>query len=907
LCRYGRRSAQLRIRKVRFMDAVGRYAAILLAVLLIFLFPLQYIAQAQDETMNDVVSAYTAEFTDKARHQGYITLDMYEELLQKINQTGELYDVSIETSHPVSGKEIADLTIGDKMPEPVVENTSLTGFIPSESSEDNIQSFSTHTHTDDCYAGHRHSGSCTSTGEYYLSGPEVNYIGSVQYISWSNQLRIYIICGDCGSEVGMIIFHYSPKEADNYIAVSTMECYQSGSLYAYGYLHTNYIFEYIYTSEDYEGQRTLNPEWSRCRNLFDSIGVSDYKKETVTGYFYLNNTTLKHLGYRIESGCPFYNYQNRTTSAVHLHQKYACDYVYDSSKIAYPIELPEDTTPICDQVVISIVATNPNQTVNKGGNIVTTATATMLNGSTKTVSCTSNYNPNLVGPQDVTLTYSGLVGNAKTTGTRTCRLQATVKSLRKLTKITVSPSQQNIFRYQNPEISVTAFYDDNTSKTVTGYTISGFKNGILGAQQVTVAYDEEGITITAAVTVTVNQIEVTCPICETSYPLDEQDKDNGCPICKNQITKIIATPENISLTRGDTLSVAVEAVYADGGKFPITGWTSSFNPDIIGFQEVTVSYLGFYTHIMVEVNEKLKTCRICGKEYSMEEDGTDSGCPYCSKEIVSIKVNEEQVTIEKYQPLSITVIGTFKDGHTEEVADWSSDLVADTAGTFDVTIFYQSASDHLTVTILEEDLIQCTYCGLKYHFADSPGGCPECYKTIVSMEAGLRNGGYEVMYKSQLNLQIVLNFRDTHRQLTYTGWTVEGYQPDLLGEQEITVYYEGFSTKLNIVVVDELPKVSCPAGHEYYLNDDGSDPGCPYCAQEGARDKAVFYFDTTYTADLLLRLYSDGIYYLDEGDYITVTVTQKNVSLRTKLKNIFFGINHKVTGKNYSFGGEVIL
>ncbi len=56
------------------------------------------------------------------------------------------------------------------------------------------------------------------------------------------------------------------------------------------------------------------------------------------------------------------------------------------------------TTPRCSEVVMSaIVATNPTQTVNVGGSIITTATASFLDGHTGTVNCTSNFNPGIVG------------------------------------------------------------------------------------------------------------------------------------------------------------------------------------------------------------------------------------------------------------------------------------------------------------------------------------------------------------------------------------------------------------------------------------------------------------------------------------------------------------------------------
>ena len=116
----------------------------------------------------------------------------------------------------------------------------------------------------------------------------------------------------------------------------------------------------------------------------------------------------------------------------------------------YYDENQNEVGPICHQVVTSITATHPNQTVKKGEPIITTALATYLDGHTDTVICTNNFNPEQLGIQNVTLTYTGLVGNAKTTGTITDNITVTVIPNKKLTSISVTPTAQSIPRYTNP-------------------------------------------------------------------------------------------------------------------------------------------------------------------------------------------------------------------------------------------------------------------------------------------------------------------------------------------------------------------------------------------------------------------------------------------------------------------------
>lgn len=555
------------------MDAAGRYVAIVLSVLLIFLFPLQYIAQAQNEVMDEAASVYAAEFADTARHRGYITKEMYEELIEKLDNTGEIYDIVIETAHPVTGKEMAEINLGDEISDLHAEHTS------------------------------------------------------------------------------------------------------------------------------YKGEPTIS---------FDDEA------------------------------------------------------------------------------------------------------------------------------------YGDLIGNGTTTSTLASTEQVTVVEPYQLTRINVQ------------------------------------------------------------------RISVTCPKCGTTYSLDEQDMDHGCPNCKMAVVNIIATPEHTILNQGASLPIMVWAIYGNGSMDEVTEWSSDFNSNLLGIQNVTISYLGFTATITVEVKEATNSCAICGEEYKLKEDGTDPGCPVCSKEVMGIDVVEDHVTIETHSSLPITVMATFRDGHTEAVTDWSADLVPDTAGTYMITIFYQSVTTQINVTVIGENLFHCAHCGFKYYFNDSPQGCPVCSKTIIGIEAALRSGTTQVMCKSKLNPEVIIIFKDLHRAYIETGWSVEGYDPNVLGMQVVTVRYQGFSTTLTIEVVDELPRLICPKGHVYYANEEGSDPGCPYCDQVTERENAVFYFNITYTEELLKSLYKDGIYYLEEGNYLSVIIIKRDASLRSKLTGIFFKTNGGITTKRYTFGGEVL-
>ena len=628
-----------------------------------------------------------------------------------------------------------------------------------------------------------------------------------------------------------------------------------------------------------------------------------------------------------------------------------------------------------------ISGTNPNQKISVGGTIVTTAAATYLNGNTGIVNCTaSGFNANTPGTQTVTLTYSGKVGNAKTTGTRTAAItvivgatltgisvtpsatdvyngtepsyivkanyndgtsktltagqysktgwstgpgtktvqfsytesgitatkSVTVTVRPNLISISASPPSQTVQRYANPYHTVIAYYEDGSSRNlISGYSVTGLNTKNPGTQSVVFSYSENGISKSSSVSVIVKQLSASCPVCGTTYDLDENDIDRGCPVCGAKAVRLQVSPEEVSVVQGEALPITAEAVYQNGTTGTVTGWTSDYNPNDIGYSQVKILYQGLTAYITVETKAGKATCPVCGTSYSLNDDGTDPGCPVCSKQITGIHIVEDSVTIEKGDPLPITVHAIYKDGRSEIITDWTSDFKADTAGTFNVTVYYKSATDVVQVKVIGEGYTICTICGLEYDKSENPNGCPVCSKMIIEIKAELRYDGNQVMYKSRPDLQIVLIYKDNHRVITYNGYTITGYVPDKLGLQTVTVYYGILSTQLTIEVIDGPPRVICPSGHEYFLNDDGSDPGCPYCT-DADRDAAVFYFNTTYTSEIIRIFYRDGKIQLTSGDYLTVTIIRRDVSIRSKLKRLFFGTNRGVSRKKHTFGGEIL-
>lgn len=472
-------------------------------------------------------------------------------------------------------------------------------------------------------------------------------------------------------------------------------------------------------------------------------------------------------------------------------------------------------------------------------------------------------------------------------------------------KIEVAPISLSIKKYETPAFYVTAYYDDETMETLSeaDYTITGFDNTKIEEQTVTFSYTYNEVTVTCEITVIVTPMTTTCTICGHEYELDENDMDLGCPNCSSTIVKIEASPDMVTVNHGSALPITVYAIYKNGGRTIIDDWTSDYDPSKPGYQQVTITYNELKDYITVEVKALERICSICENAYSLNDDGSDPGCPICKITVVSIHAEPDPITIGLHQALDLEVTAIYQDGHTEVVNGWNTDLIPDKPGTFLVTVYYKTLTDQITVIVLDDDYITCDYCGdsysrTRYH------ACPTCSITIVDIEARLRNGGLKVVKGTGLDLDIILIFKDTHREITNTGYTVSGYQPEMLGEQTVTIHYKEFQCDLPIEVIADFAKVTCPNGHEYNFNDDGSDPGCPYCFDGNDTDQKVVYYDITYTSTILETLYRHNVFEMKAGDYITITITKKSKAIGLLYRD-FFRLGKKEKSP-LTFGGEII-
>ncbi len=70
--------------------------SLILAVLLMFLFPIMDTWERQDDISYMAAYSVVVEFVDSARNLGYVSTDNYYQFLQNLNATGNRYDITLE-------------------------------------------------------------------------------------------------------------------------------------------------------------------------------------------------------------------------------------------------------------------------------------------------------------------------------------------------------------------------------------------------------------------------------------------------------------------------------------------------------------------------------------------------------------------------------------------------------------------------------------------------------------------------------------------------------------------------------------------------------------------------------------------------------------------------------------------
>lgn len=78
------------------MNSISKVFSILIAILLLYVFPISAAFNQQDDISELVVLRATTSFVDAVRDKGFISPTMYNDFLQAIHATGNTFDVQME-------------------------------------------------------------------------------------------------------------------------------------------------------------------------------------------------------------------------------------------------------------------------------------------------------------------------------------------------------------------------------------------------------------------------------------------------------------------------------------------------------------------------------------------------------------------------------------------------------------------------------------------------------------------------------------------------------------------------------------------------------------------------------------------------------------------------------------------
>jgi len=531
------------------MNLFEKLVDILIAVIILFMFPMMYFGQRQDTITQQVVSAETSDFVNLVRTQGFLTQNMYDTFLSRLDATNVVYDIQLEHKEIALEPEYRFKTASEVIDDQnaawkgsnVYTYVPVTTAIPTVTDPTNNDGLNMntetnasvlagavnggsdpgHIHTDDCYAGHRHNASCASR-----------------------------IC-DCGGASGTIVFkviqlyrgyafRYSCKDCNK--TIYGIDCDDendsSGSMYIMSGINSYYLRAYDQDSEGLEAY-----------GYIDIINIYDRFK-----YNYRNNLLSAELTSRefidlynyIFTQNYYYNNNPKVWGEDRPYNSFGSDLNNFVTRTCNQIE---DTTPICNQIVTSITPTHPIQTLYINDSLLSTATIHYKDGSSKVAVCDANFVPNIiVNNKTVTLSYAGFTSTISVTvipKTKTCLhghtynlandgsdpgciyCKSWLSSL-----IVASPSTGELIIYKgttleaNGVVLLATYLNGSTELLYSGY-VNNLDTNYVGTQTVTISYKGKYVTLK----VTSKRKLVRCGKCGKYYELYPDGSNPGCPFC----------------------------------------------------------------------------------------------------------------------------------------------------------------------------------------------------------------------------------------------------------------------------------------------------------------------------------------------------------------------------------------
>ena len=365
--------------------------------------------------------------------------------------------------------------------------------------------------------------------------------------------------------------------------------------------------------------------------------------------------------------------------------------------------------------------------------------------------------------------------------------QSSQEPIKVLNNIVAISNKNSYERGEGLDLTVTAFYDDQSSSAINNYQVEGFNNRLVGQQIVTISYLDKSCSLT----ITVNE-----------------------PVLVN----VTATSNKEAFEYGEELDIVVTANYSDGSSVAVTDYQiEGYNAQMPGNQNLLISYQGKTCSLSVRVNdpilvnlslegnkdkyeygEDLSIAVIAnysdGSSISLNEyevEGFDNKKP--GQQVVTIKYGDKTCSFntlisdpavvsvvatnikdsyEYGEDLDLVVNATFEDDSVKTVTDYKVEGFDNKKpGQQDVTVKYEDKTFTFKVTV------------------NNP--------VLTSITAVSNKDSFD--YGDALDVTVYANYSDD-TSVVITNYEVEGFDSKNPGLQSLTFSYENKTCTLDVAV-----------------------------------------------------------------------------------------------------------
>lgn len=666
------------------MDQHGHIIDIIIAIIIMFLFPLLYFGQKQDALIWTIAEMETASLGDEIRSKGYLTKERYSQYLENMSDTGLIYDITLEHSRIMYEPEYRLRTPEEVINEqdsaytreniyhyrqaqtniPEVPDPINNGNLNTETNESvmadavDTPASDGHIHTAECYTGHKHlEGDGLTFTHTHAHEYECNpFLSSQEFL---------VICRFCRKTTFMAGYYFywdalaGERKLASYINLNEFyndtcpECGESPLSSGTSEIRTGYAYLCGYYKD-------LNGDgyYDLLENGVEYTYEKDYPQNQTEKMDYVQGCYKYHVhgfprGY--PDGCYWVLYDMYRGKGfeefcfIPKYYKLILKNNEDEStvvEVTYRAEILEDGT---GRFVLSDTYSPYYSLYGKLPGTLTLAQMYELTSSIgyyfvdfldeyadisfvenwgDYIYFTTRFSDNMKICQE-TPGWLPICGHEE---------DDTMDCGHMITNIAPTHPVQTVYAGEPLITTVVITRADGSTTTQIGTTTFSTANPVQNKAAIisyTVTVDGLPITKTCNVTVTVILKNKVCTNGHT-YNLNSDSSDPGCPYCRAWLASlVVAYPVSGSITiyRGTTLpdnGVTLFATYLDGRtEYVYTGYDDNLDRNYVGTQDVILSYNGLYTSLMVITRRNIILCPDCGRYYELYPDDTNPGCPYC--------------------------------------------------------------------------------------------------------------------------------------------------------------------------------------------------------------------------------------------------------------------------------------